>query len=84
MTPVERDEVRAVAADNARRRGHADACDCDRCRHDLAVLLYVPTGDAGRTTIGPMILLALLVAVAAPGVAAYWAYRMMIRNGDSK
>lgn len=46
MTPAERDEVRAIAADNAKRRGHADACDCDRCRHDRAVLRYVPAGDA--------------------------------------
>ena len=45
MTPAERDEVRAIAADNAKRRGHADDCDCDRCRHDRAVLRYVPAGD---------------------------------------
>ena len=44
MTPAERDEVRAIAADNAKRRGHADDCDCDRCRHDRAVDVYVPAG----------------------------------------
>ncbi len=37
MTPAERDEVRAIAADNAKRRGHADACDCDLAARDAEI-----------------------------------------------